>query len=80
MLLVCGGASQAKNPPEVDGFVCYSPVLAVVAEENAANLPAIMANVVDPFVVRLSDKDVAKLLDVVRAQELALRREGKDKL
>lgn len=75
MLLVCGGASQAKNPPDVDGFVCYSPVLVIVDEDDAVGLENAKACVLDPFVVRLSDKDVIKLINSEAAKR-AVKRES----
>jgi hypothetical protein len=62
MLLVCGGLSKAANPDKMGSFTCFPPVLAILREEEELMLPAIFANIHEPFVVRLSDKDLRKIV------------------
>jgi hypothetical protein len=79
MLLVCGGSMRAINQDHsgehLTGIPHYPHVIAVVEEDSLAKLEAILATVIDPFVVRLSDKNLAKIIDSPAGRK-ALRENG----
>lgn len=62
MLLICGGESRKGNLEDPnEGIPLYPPVLFVL-EEGKDPTPY-MANVIEPFIVRLSDKDLVKIIN-----------------
>ncbi len=78
MLLVCGGKPMIElglEPMRDASYIPhYPPVLAIVAEDDTHTLPALMANIYEPFIVRLSDKDLVKIINS-KAGKKALRDE-----
>jgi hypothetical protein len=73
MLLVCGGLDRAGQL-EDGNIPSYPPVIAVVDEDDTAKLPIIMGTISHPFVVRLCDKDLGKIVNS-RAGKQALKNE-----
>ena len=62
MLFICGGQSRTVDQqPETD-LPHYPPVIAVVMEDEAYKIDELKKNIIEPFVVRLSDKDLVKVI------------------
>ena len=69
MILICGGLSRAKSESDV-----VTPTVVAYLDEDAADfeekLAQITANVHEPFLVRLLDKDFAKIADSAVGQSI----------
>lgn len=74
MILVCGGRKTLEEPD----FYEYPPVIAFVPENEPDRLEKVMAMVVDPFCVRVLDKDLYRFMHSEECCDLIQKFRGLD--